>query len=169
MRFLSAFSILLFLLSILPSCKKAELVDRRVLETDAGAALIRQLVADCPHSQPTRKMCIVLGPEQAPPSEEFLNRFSEFKGRLLKHNQVTGTNVFGTFRVMEKTSGVMAGDLVLLLQIGEIQSAGGGYQAIGAWAYKDDMVRRRYTLTPEADGKFKIEQGEILEQKTGEK
>ncbi len=160
--------ILIFLLGLLlTSCSRTETFDPRSIETDAGAALFRRILQDCPHSTDDRKMCLTLGPGQLPPSEEFLGRFPDLKSRILRHNQVTVTNIGGKSVVQEKSTpdSVLAGHLIILLQISELKSAGGNYEAVGAWAYKDEMMRRRYTVSPEPDGKFKIEPGEILEQK----
>lgn len=158
-------SLVLVLQLFVVSCSRRDAFDPRTVETDAGAALVRQLIADCPHHSDTRKMCLTLGPDQAPASEAFLGRFPDLKPRFLKHNQVTVLSLNGKTRVLEKSTGMTTGDLVLLMQVSDMVSAGGKFQAVAAWAYKDDMMRRKYTITPEADGKFKVEAGEIIEQK----
>ena len=63
------------------------------------------------------------------------------------------------------TFGITTGDLIILLQINEIKPANGNYQAIAAWAFKDSLRRRNYTIIPNADGTFKVEPGAVIEEK----
>ena len=147
------------------SCSKQNVFDPRTVENDAGAALFRQLLADCPYNTPERPVCITIGPGQTAPSPEFKARFADLKDRLLAHNQIAVTNLTGKPRVQAKSTGLTAGPLVILLQVSEMKSAGGNYEGTAAWAYKDDMVRQKYTVTPQTDGSFKATAGEILEEK----
>lgn len=149
----------------LGACSNQSDNNHRVVQSDAGAALFRHLMANCPHMTETRKLCLTIGPEQAAPTEEFLAKFSDFQSRLLKHNQITVTSLEGKSRVLERTTGMLSGELVLLLQVSEMTSAGGNYHAVAAWAYKDDMVRQRFTIIPGENGTFKIEAGEIIEKR----
>jgi hypothetical protein len=137
-----------------------------IVESDVGAALFRQILADCPHATPDRKICLVIGPAQLSPSPSFLARFSDLKPRVLKPSQVTILNLGGKSRPVERSTTMKSGDLVLLLQVSELTSAGGNYEAVGAWAYKDDMMRRKYKISSQTDGTYKIEAGEILEEKS---
>lgn len=159
----------LFLLCLiglfLGACSNQSAIKKRAVESDAGAALFRHLIAHCPHTTETRKMCLTIGPEQAAPTDEFLAKLPEFQSRLLKHSQITVTSLEGKSRVLERTKSMISGELVLLLQVSEMTSAGGNYRAVAAWAYKDDMVRQRFTIIPGENGNFKIEDGEIIEKR----
>jgi hypothetical protein len=151
------------------SCSPKNAFDPRTVETDAGAAVFRQLLADCPHNAPERPVCLTIGPGQTALSPAFKERFVDLKDRLLAHNQVAVTVLNGKARVQQKSTSTTAGPLVLLLQVSEMKSGGGGYEAIGAWAFKDEMVRRKYTVTQQADGSFKAAAGDIIEEKKAEK
>lgn len=157
--------LLLTLSLLLLACQRQEAFDPRTMENAAGAALVRAVLADCPHYSEERKMCLTLGADQAPASEEFLNRFPDLRARLLPHNRVTVLALSGKPRALEKTAGVTTGDLIILLQISELTAAGGNYQAIAAWAYKDAIRRRHYALTTQSDGTFKVEPGAVIEEK----
>ncbi len=161
---MSRFLILLSCCLVL-SCSKQITFDPRTVETDAGAAVVRQLIEDCPHKADDRVMCLTIGPAQTAISPAFKEKFPQFKDRLLPHNQVAVTVLGDKARVQQKSTGLVAGPLVLLLQVSEMNSVGGGYEAIAAWAYKDDMMRRKYTVTPQSDGSFKATAGDVLEEK----
>lgn len=151
------------------SCSPQNAFDPRTVETDAGAAVFRQLMADCPYTTPERPVCLTIGPGQTALSPAFKDRFADLKDRLLAHNQIAVTVLSGKARVQQKSTTTTAGPLVLLLQVSEMKSTGGGYEAIAAWAFKDDLMRRKYLVTPEADGKFKVTAGDIIEEKKAEK
>ena len=157
--------ILLLGCCLLFSCSKHITFDPRTVETEAGAAVVRQLIDDCPYKAADRPMCLTLGPAQLAVSPAFKEKFPEFKDRLLAHNQVAVTVLGDKARVQQKSTGLVAGPLVLLLQISEMNSASGGYEAIAAWAFKDDLMRRKYIVTAQPDGSFKATAGDILEQK----
>lgn len=157
-------SVLLLAFSLI-GCSSGEKFDPRTVETDAGAALFRHLMKECPLVNDTTKVCLTIGAEQAAPSNEFLTRFADMKDRLLKHNQITVISLNGKSRVIERSDTMVTGNLALLLQITEMNSASGGYQAVAAWAFKDDMMRRKYTVTPTEGGAFTITPGDIIEQK----
>ena len=150
---------------LLSACQPKDAFDPRTVETEAGAALVRAVLADCPETNDQRKMCLTLGPQQAAASEAFLKRLPDLLPRMLPHNRVTVLALNGKPRVLEKSNGITTGDLIILLQITEIKPANGNYQAIAAWAFKDSLRRRNYTILTNADGTFKVEPGGVIEEK----
>ncbi len=158
--------LLIFLTSLLlASCRREPGFDPRTVETDAGAAVVRQLLADCPHYTAERPLCLTIGPAQEQISPEFKARFPELKDHLLEHKEVTVTVLNNKQRVQQRSSTTTAGALVLLLQLAELKSAGGSYEATAAWSYKDDLRRRKYTATAQPDGRFVVTPGAVLEEK----
>lgn len=147
------------------ACQPKDAFDPRTVETDVGAALVRAVLADCPEAKNQRKMCLTLGPQQSAASEGFLKRFPDLLPRMLPFNHVTVLALNGKPRVLEKSDGITIGDLIILLQITEIKPAGGNYQGIAAWAFKDSMRRRYYTIVSKADGTFEVEPGAVIEEK----
>lgn len=150
---------------LLSACQPKDAFDPRTVETEAGAALIRAVLADCPETNDQRKLCLTLGPQQAAASEAFLKRLPDLLPRMLPHNRVTVLALNGKPRALEKSNGITTGDLIILLQITEIKPANGNYQAIAAWAFKDSLRRRNYTILTNADGTFKVEPGGVIEEK----
>ncbi|MBP7950932.1 MAG: hypothetical protein KA004_14870 [Verrucomicrobiales bacterium] len=154
---------------LLAACSKSEpQLDPRSLETDAGEAVLRKLFADCPpKARAAKSACLVLGPSQMEASAEFQNRLANLGPRLLPHKDVTITGLSGKVRVHEKPQGNEAVSLVLLLQITEITGTPPNQKAVAAWAFKDSMMRRSYSIRSDR-GTLTVSPGDIIEQKSGE-
>ncbi len=153
---------LVFSAAALSGCGEKYVFDPRTVENSTGEAVLRHVFAECPHKAEAKALGVVLGEAQDPPSEEFRKRFANLGPRLLKHEEIVVRGVGGKIRVQERTSAGEPGELVLLLQITDLKQMGDHQEAVAAWAYKDEMQRRRYSVSG-AEGKWTVQTGEVVE------
>ncbi len=146
---------LLILLSavFLTACSsgdKAPTTDYRALETPTGEAVLRHLLANCPHRTEAKQLTIVLGPLQDEASTEFENKFADTGLTVTPSRRLVAGAVNGEVRIFDGTTN----QAPIILQLSSLTpeaSNPANWEAIAAWAFKDKAQRFKLRVLTKPD------------------
>lgn len=157
-RFLIATTCLLGFTACNPN--KRNPTDPATLQTPAGEAALRYMIDHCPLRAEAKLAVIGVGELLAPPQPAFVERFRDISGlTFIDHRRVVAGMVGGKSRRFDESSG----EPVLELQIGSLtETSNGSQEAVAAWAFKDDAVRKRLEVKPKAEGGYDIREIEDI-------
>ncbi len=154
--------LLLFSAALLAACNpnRRPPVDPEALQSPAAEAVLRHVIATCPAIKEVELAVIGIGDTLAQARPDFVERFKDVSGlEFLDHIRVVAGVAGGkSRRYDEKTD-----KPVLELQISQMTGPKDSVQqAVAAWAFKDDAVRKRYEVTPKTGGGFEIKELEAI-------
>jgi hypothetical protein len=138
--------------------------DPSQFETEAGEAVLRQVMVDAAIVKDKTKIAIlVLGERMDDSTPEFRARFASWGYKFITGSQMSKVWVGNHARVVEKESGLQP----LQLQLSQVRRQGDGSEEFSAaWAYGEQMQRRRYVAKKDpSTAAWVVEAKEILEQK----
>ena len=142
------------------ACRQRNAIDPATLQTPAAEAVLRYMLEHCPKRAEAELAVIGVGENLAAPLPEFVDRLRDVKGiTFIDHNRVVAGMVGGKSRRFDEQKD----EPVLELQIGSLSEAEAGRQeAVAAWAFKDDAVRKRLEVKAKADGGYEIRELETI-------
>jgi hypothetical protein len=155
--------LLLLTTALLAACNphRRPPVDPATLQTPAAEAVLRYVITTCPAKAQAKFAVIGIGENLGQPRPDFVEKFKDVEGlEFLEHTRVVAGMAGGKSRRFdEKTE-----QPVLEVQISSITEPKNGVQeAVAAWAFKDDAVRKRYEVKAKEGGGFDIKELETIE------
>jgi len=159
---LSRFLLLLSAL-VLAACSSGETpgASHRDLESPAGEAVLRHVLALCPHVAEAKQLTIVLGPLQDSASTGFENKFADTQLTVTPARRLVAGAVNGEVRVFDGSTN----QAPILLQITSLTpepANPANFEAVAAWAWKDKAQRYKLRVLPKPDKGFEIRQIEEI-------
>lgn len=139
--------------ALLTACSdgdKAPTVDHRTLESPIGEAVLRHMLNLCPHRTEAKQLTIVLGPLQDSASTEFENKFADTGLTVTPSAKLVAGAVNGAVRVFDGTTN----QAPIILQITSLtpeESNPANFEAIAAWAWKDNAQRLKLRVLTKPD------------------
>lgn len=157
---------LLILLStiVLTACSsgdQAPTADHRAFETPTGEAVLRHVLANCPHRTEAKQLTIVLGPRQDEASTEFENKFADTGLTITPSRRLVAGAVNGEVRIFDSSTN----QAPIILQLSSLTpeaSNPDNFEAIAAWAYKDKAQRLKLRVLTKPDSVPEIRQIEEI-------
>ncbi|HYF36335.1 MAG TPA: hypothetical protein VD994_13655 [Prosthecobacter sp.] len=134
-------------------------------ESDATEALVREILRTLPDPNPGVPKSyaialgeIVLGRDFTPASIEFVKRFADLKLRIISASVLATIEPDNTIADPEQR---IAAYVLQIRVMKRVDAAAWEYEA--AWSYKKHFQRKKWRVTLEKDGKYKVEDLGVLE------
>lgn len=157
------FRILLFLpLLLLSACGyKQPAPSHTELESSAGEAVLRYVLDHCPRKTEAKQIVIVLGESMDAATPAFEKKFADTGLVVTPFHRMEAGMANGKTRTYDGVTQEPA----IVLQLSSLAAVDGNsadFQAVAAWAWKDEAKRFHYKVRTLPDGTFEIQQeGEI--------
>ena len=133
--------------------KRQEAADRERLESPAAAAVLRHVLAECPHRTTARGLTLTIGEKMEQASPEFEKPFDSPALPLLSYRRLVAGAAGGKVRIFDEATGVSP----IILQISSLTAPADGRQtAVAAWSWQEEAARHRYEVTTAPDGSFAV-------------
>lgn len=148
------------LLLLLSACGKTETAapDHAELESPVGEAVLRQVLADCPHKTEAKQLTIVISESMDAADKAFEAKFSDTGLLVTPAKKLEAGMASGKVRIYDSVTQ----EPPIILQLSTLTASPskvGAFEAVAAWSWKDEAKRYNYTVQPKEDGTFEVKQG----------
>lgn len=148
---------LLLAAALLTACSDGspQTPDHKELETSTGEAVLRHMLELCPQRKEAKQLTIVLGPLQDSASTDFENKFADSGLVITPSRKLVAGAVNGEVRIFDGSTN-QAPIILQLTSLTPESANPANFEAIAAWAYKDQAQRLRLRVLPAPDNKWEI-------------
>lgn len=139
------------------ACRRQEVpkADLPALQSSAGEAVLRRVLADCPGRPDAKLLTVVVGEMQETPSEEFTHRFADAGIPLVSPRRLEAGMAEGKVRIFDRETNLPP----LILQLSSLtpeKETPANLRAVAAWTYKGDASRWSYRVLPKPEGGWEV-------------